>query len=72
MPIIGQQALNITGHSFRAALPAALANDPKIANDSDIKKWGRWSSESYLLYTRLKFKQKQMLFTKITAVLNKK
>ncbi len=72
MPIIGQQAMNITGHSFRAALPAALANDPKIANDSDIKKWGRWSSESYLLYTRLKFKQKQILFTKITAVLNKK
>ena len=25
MPIIGQQAMNITGHSFRAALPAALA-----------------------------------------------
>jgi hypothetical protein len=61
----------ICGHSFRAGLPSAMANDPEAVKDFEICQWGRWSSESYLLYTRLKFKQKQALFRKITEVLNK-
>ncbi len=71
-PIIGEQAMQISGHSFRAALPSAMANDPAATNDRDIKQWGRWSSDSYLLYTRLKLKQKETLFKKITDVLNRK
>ena len=67
---IGPTAKLISGHSFRAALPSAMANNPLAANDQHIKQWGRWSSDSYLLYTRLKLKQKKMLFEKIVNVLN--
>jgi hypothetical protein len=70
-PIIGEPATLISGHSFRAALPSAMANDPLAIKDIEIKNWGRWSSESYLLYTRLKLKQKKSLFEKITSVLNR-
>jgi hypothetical protein len=70
-PVIGEHAQLISGHSFRAALPSAMANDPIATKDTDIKQWGRWSSDSYLLYTRLKLKQKEILFRKIVDVLNK-
>jgi hypothetical protein len=69
--VIGPTANLISGHSFRAALPSAMANDPVATKDVDIKNWGRWSSESYLVYTRLKFRQKKLLFDKIVNVLNK-
>ena len=70
-PVIGVSANLISGHSFRAALPSAMANDPLATKDVDIRNWGRWTSESYLLYTRLKLKQKKLLFEKISNVLNK-
>jgi len=71
-PVIGPAAYQISGHSFRAGLPSARASKPDLANDKDIKAWGRWSSESYLLYTRLKHKQKKALFEKIVSVLETK
>ena len=70
-PIIGKAAELISGHSFRAGVASALASDPEAAKDRDIKCWGRWTSESYLLYTRLKLKQKKALFNKIKSVLEK-
>lgn len=70
-PVIGMSAINIKSHSFRAGLPSAMANCPDLANEKDIKAWGRWSSSSYLLYTRLKLKQKKCLFDKIVNVLDK-
>ena len=70
-PIIGKAAELISGHSFRAGVASAMASDPEAAKDRDIKCWGRWSSESYLLYTRLKLKQKKALFNKIRSVLEK-
>jgi len=71
-PVIGENASGITGHSFRAGLPAAMARNPDIAKDKDIKAWGRWNSDSYLLYTRLKIDQKRALFNKIVSVLLEK
>lgn len=68
-PIIGVSAYDISGHSFRAGLPAAMASNPDLINDCEIKTWGRWSSESYRLYTRLKIGQKRSLFKKIVNVL---
>jgi uncharacterized protein (DUF1800 family) len=61
----------LAGRDIAAAV-TAMANDPAATNDRDIKQWGRWSSDSYLLYTRLKLKQKETLFKKITDVLNRK
>jgi hypothetical protein len=69
-PLIGGDASLITGHSFRAALPSVMASCPDIASQEDIQKWGRWSSDSYLLYTRLKMRQKKLIFAKIVSALN--
>jgi hypothetical protein len=69
LPLIGDEANLISGHSFRAALPSALANSPDIANDSDIRSWGRWNSSAFKRYTRLKPRQKRVIFSKILASL---
>ena len=66
-PAIGSSANQISGHSFRAALPSALANRPDLASDDDIKNWGRWSSASFKIYTRLKPLQKRIIFSKIIS-----
>lgn len=68
---MGSASKEYLGHSLRPALASALANDPDTANDQDVKKWGRWNSSSYQLYTRLKLEQKKQLYKKITNVLNK-
>jgi hypothetical protein len=67
---LGQHAGRIQGHSFRAAIPSALANNPDLAGEDDIKSWGRGSSDSFRLYTRLKHNQKRVIFSKITSALN--
>jgi hypothetical protein len=68
-PVLGEQAKLVTGHSFRAALPSALAAQPEVASSEDIRIWGRWNSNCYALYTRLKLSQKRAIFNKILAVL---
>lgn len=65
----GQAASEYRGHSLRAGIPSAIASRPEIANDQKIKMWGRWSSESYLLYTRLKLSQKRELWNSICKAL---
>ena len=67
---LGPEAKNISGHSFRAAIPAILASHPEEANSSDIMGWGRWKSEAYQSYTRLKLDQKRNAFQKISNLLN--
>ncbi len=66
---IGPIANQLACHSFRDGIPSALASFPKIANDSQVMGWGRWSSSAYLLYTRLKLNQKLKIYAKITSVL---
>jgi len=70
-PYIGSEAKNITGHSFRAGIPAVLAKFPDICSAYDIMGWGRWKSEAYLLYTRLKIDQKRCTYNTIVNLLNK-
>jgi hypothetical protein len=59
----------ISCHLFRAAIPSALTRHPTLATSDDVKGWGRWSSEAYQRYTRLKTDQKRSIFNKIMAVL---
>jgi len=59
----------ITCHSFRAGIPSTLAMFPDLANCDDIKGWGRWHSECYNRYTRLRHDQKRAIFGKISAAL---
>ncbi len=60
----------ITGHSFRAGIPAMLAKHPEISTDRHILGWGRWGYNAYLSYARLKFDQKKRIYEKIVTVLN--
>jgi hypothetical protein len=69
-PHLSGQAALIRGHSFRAAIPSAMANNPDMASVEDLKSWGRWNSDSFKLYTRLKLKKKKLIFDKITSILN--
>jgi len=70
-PYLGKEAEYITGHSFRAGIPAVLARYPEICSRYQIMGWGRWKSDAYLLYTRLKIDQKRCTFVTITQLLNK-
>jgi len=70
-PHLGPSADMFTSHSFCAALPSAMGSDPVACKSIELKQWGQWYSDSYLLYTRLKLDQKRALFYKIVDVLNK-
>ena len=70
LPHLGSESNNFSGHSFRAGIPAILACHPEEANSSDIMGWGRWKSEAYQCYTRLKLDQKRGAFQKISNLLN--
>jgi hypothetical protein len=70
-PVLKEKAAHITGHSFRAAVPSILASRPDLASQNDLQMWGRWNTESFLLYTRLKVNQKRIIYKKIINALNK-
>ncbi len=66
--VFGPAVANLSGHSFRAGIPAALYNRPDIASESDVMSWGRWSSVSYKLYTRLSFPLAKLFLTKLCVL----
>lgn len=66
---LGWKKGEITGHSFRAGIPAALASHPNMCNSLDVMGWGRWKSTAYLGYTRLTLDQKKEIYTKIIDIL---
>jgi hypothetical protein len=67
--VIDPERDSISCHSFRAAVPSALSRHPSLASSDDVKGWGRWSSDAYQRYTRLKTDQKRSIFEKIMAVM---
>ena len=67
-PHIGCDVAGIQGHSFRAGLPAAMADCPGLANNEEVKSWGRWNSDSFLLYTRLQYHVRRAIFDKIMSM----
>jgi hypothetical protein len=67
--VIDPERDSITCHSFWAAVPSALMRHPSLATSDDVKGWGRWSSEAYQRYTRLKTDQKRGIFEKIMSVM---
>jgi hypothetical protein len=60
---------SISCHSFRAGVPSALSRHPDLMTSDDVKGWGRWSSDAYQRYTRLKVDQKKTIFEKIITAL---
>jgi hypothetical protein len=61
-PYLGAKSDLITGHSFRAGIPAAIANHPDLLSNDDVCKWGRRSSASFKIYTRLKLSARRAIF----------
>ncbi len=68
---IGSNSKHISSHSFRAGIPSTLAKFPDLFSDKQIMGWGRWRSDAYSSYTKLKYEQKKCIFGKIANVLNK-
>ena len=60
---------SVSCHSFRAGIPSTLALFPDIVNNDMIKGWGRWNSDCYEKYTRLKLPQKEKIFSSISDAL---
>jgi len=67
-PYLGPDAKHIQGHSFRAAIPSAMADFPELADNEEIKSFGRWCSDSFQLYTRLQLNKKRSIFKKIMTI----
>jgi len=61
---------SIACHSFRAGIPSILNKFPELASSDDIKGWGRWNSDCFQTYTRLRIDQKKKIFSKIEWALN--
>jgi hypothetical protein len=62
---LGANAKMISGHSFRAGIPSALANNPNLLSNDDVCKWGRWNSDCFKNYTRLKISARRVIFKKL-------
>ena len=63
-------SVQVTCHSFRAAIPTLILTHPDKNQISDIKEWGRWSSDSYKFYSKLDKDKKKFLFNKIASLLS--
>jgi len=61
---------SISCHSFRAGIPSTLSLFPHLATSDMVKGWGRWQSDCYLRYQRLKLPQKEKIFSSISQALH--
>ena len=68
-PHLGNIAEEYSSHSFRAAIPSALAKLPNLASEDEIKCWGRWESDAFKRYTRLRLDQRLAIHKKVTTAL---
>ena len=59
----------ITCHSFRAAIPSAIAAHPDKVTVQEVKDWGKWRSDSYKKYTRQDREKDRVLFYKTLNLL---
>jgi len=60
----------ISCHSFRAGIPSTISTFPDLATSDLIKGWGRWKSDCYQSYTRLKLPQRANIFAQIAQALH--
>ena len=66
---MGNSSREYSSHSFRAAIPSALAACPDTANSEEIKIWGRWDSDTYKTYTRLEINKRKSIHDKASKAL---
>lgn len=63
------QGVKISGHSFRAAIPTAVATHPNKVTTEELKQWGKWESDSYKLYTKNDYSSMRKLFSQVENIL---
>jgi hypothetical protein len=68
-PVFGSAIKDLSGKSFRAGVPSALASRPDLACSDEIGAWGRWNSDAYKAYTRLKIEARRKVFEKILSII---
>jgi hypothetical protein len=61
---------SITCHSFRQGIPTLINSKPDVFSKEDAQTYGRWASDSYLLYLKQHRDRRRFLFNKIANVLN--
>ena len=61
---------NLSGHSFRNAIPSVLASRPDLAEEDDICTWGRWNSLAFKIYARASDEAKRSIFRKICRAIS--
>ena len=60
----------ISGHSFRAGIPTALANHPHKSEIADIMEWGGWEGkESFRTYAKQDRGKKRAIFNRVLKCL---
>ncbi len=57
----------ITCHSFRSSIPTLLSNLEGNIGAKEIKRWGRWESDSYTLYTKNIRLERKYIFSHIVS-----
>jgi len=57
-------------HSFRAAIPSAIAAHPNKVTVAEVKEWGQWHSDSYKKYTRQERDKNREMFYKTISLLH--
>jgi hypothetical protein len=60
----------ISCHSFRCGIPNIINCNPDLFDKKDAGTYGRWRSDSYLVYLRLHRLRRKTLFDKIANALN--
>jgi len=56
-------------HSFRAAIPSAIASHPNKVTVAEVKEWGHWHSDSFRRYTRQEKEKNRKIFYKAVGLL---
>jgi len=66
---LGEKETKFTCHSFRAAIPSLIAQNPDKSATAEIIDWGEWTSPSYNLYMKFTHERKKFIFDKISNLI---
>ena len=59
----------ISCHSFRSAIPSAIASNPDKITTRELMDWGKWHSDSYKKYTKIEKEKEKITFYKVVDML---
>ena len=69
LPLFPDQPGFWSCHSFRAGLASTMANHPTVFSEEEIKVVGRWNSDAFKAYCRLRGISQEQAYTKMAALM---